>query len=208
MLSNINRIQGSGIILRDSTRNPPKVRKMLQKIGSEQIQSIQLVRTPLAKSTNILLRIVTLGQLEDKLKDTKIDKLFHLSMFINNKYILEKNEVISLKQGNPVTSNSETLIVPINKYLTISQMLDNTMRYMGDKYGSYNAVDNNCGDFISGILSANGLQTENSKIFCHQKVAELFSKFPSLSQFITNLATDAGAFVDRQVQGEGRKRRL
>jgi hypothetical protein len=50
------------------------------------------------------------------LKEIGIDKLFHLSMLINGRYELEKNEVIKFRiHPNAVKSNSETLMVP-DKY--------------------------------------------------------------------------------------------
>jgi hypothetical protein len=206
MLTKINSChqRGGDAIIRDTTKNPPKVRNMLAKIAPEPITSLQLVRTPLSKATSILLHIATLGQLENKLRESKIDKLFHLSILINGKYNLEKNEVIHLSVGNPITEHSETLLVPPpDGTLTIGDAILNTMAFMGNKYGSYNAVDNNCGNFIDAFLTANGLHNDNSKIFVTQKVEELFTKFPSLSRFITDFATTAGAVFDRQTQGEG-----
>lgn len=203
MLSKINQ-RGGDSFIRDTTRNPPKVRSMLERIGNEPVQSIQLVRTPLALATKTLLNVATAGQLEEKLRDTNIDKLFHLSMWINNKYNLEKNEVISLTTKNPVTVHSETLMIPTTN-ITIGDMIKNTMAYMGNRYGSYDAVDNNCSVFVDSVLKANGLQNDNGTIFCHQRVDELFTKFPSLTKYLTDFVTTTGAFVDRQIQGEGRR---
>lgn len=74
---------------------------------------------------------------------------------------------------------------------------------MGDKYGSYDAVSNNCSVFVDNVLQANNLQTSNGTIFLSQKVDELFKKFPSLTRFITNIATTLGAVANRQIEGEG-----
>lgn len=201
MLSKI--LIGQGVFLRDNNRNPPAVRRKLEKIQNEPISSITLVRTPLARATSALLNVASGGQLEQRLKETNIDKLFHLSMYINHKYNLEKNEVIKLSQANPITKNSETLDIPINDQLTIGQLITNTQKYMGDKYAPYDAIDNNCGVFVNSILQANGLSNENSDIFTHQKVRDLYDKFPSLSKKLTDAVTTLGAIIDRQIQGEG-----
>lgn len=196
-------IVGDGVILRDSTANPPKVRAKLAKIGNEPVQSLELVRTPLASSTKFLLNLASGGQLDAKLKELNIDKLFHLNLLINGKYILEKNEVISLKDGNPVKQDSETLQVPVGGQLTIGEMLAKTQQQMGSNYGSYDAVNNNCGVFVGTVLNANGLGNDQTQKFTSQKTEELFSHFPQFTKFLTDAVTTAGAVADRAIQGEG-----
>lgn len=196
--------EGEGLILRDPNINPPQVRKLLLQIGSEIVTDIILVRTPLSKSTQFLLNIASFGQLQSAMQEAKIDKLFHLSMLINGKYQLEKNEVIKMvKNSNVISLNSETLKVPINTPTSINQMLENTQKRMGSSYGSYDAVSNNCSVFLSNILSSNNLNNENTDTFLNQSTQELFSLFPSLSKYLVKLGTDTGAVVDRQIQGEG-----
>jgi hypothetical protein len=195
---------GDGIFTRDPSINPPAVRKILSQIGNEKVESLQLVRTPLSKISRFLLNIASFGQLENKLKETDIDDLFHLSLFINGKYVLEKNEVIKLTRNpNEVKENSETLVVPVSSNLTINEMIENTQRQMGDRYGPYNAVDNNCSVFLLNVLSANNLSTENSDVFLNQKTIELFNKFPSISEKLVKFGTDVGAVVDKALYGEG-----
>lgn len=197
--------QGEGILLRDPTINPPKVRKILESIGNEKIESITLIRTPLSKSTKFLVNVATLGQLKNKMKEADIDELFHLSMLINGKYQLEKNEVIMLAQdSNAIKENSQTLEVPVNKDITINQLLENTQKQMGNNYGSYDGRTNNCSVFLSNVLSSNGLSNPNTEEFVNQKTEELFSLFPSLSSKIIKFGTNVGAFVNRQIEGEGK----
>jgi hypothetical protein len=197
---------GKGLLIRDPTMNPPPVRKILQSIGNEPITDLMLVRTPLSKISRFLLNIASFGQLESKLKETGIDDLFHLSLLINGKYELDKQEVIKLvRNPNTVKENSETLVVPVSSNLTINEMIENTQRQMGQNYGTYNAVNNNCSVFLSNVLSSNGLSTENSDVFLNQKTVELFSKFPSISEKLVKFGTDIGAVVDKTLYGEGDK---
>ena len=199
---------GDGIFTREPTTNPPAVRKILSQIGNEKVESLQLVRTPLSKISRFLLNIATFGQLESKLKESNIDDLFHLSLFINSKYVLEKNEVIKLtRNANEVKDNSQTLVLPVSSNLNINEMIENTRLQMGDRYAPYDAVTNNCSVFISNVLSANGLMTDNSETFLNQKTIELFQKFPSISEKIVKFATDVGASVDKALYGEGQKGR-
>lgn len=194
---------GEGL-MRDPTLNPPPVRKILQSIGNEKIESIQLIRTPLSKISRFLLNIASLGQLESKLKETNIDNLFHLSLLINGKYELDKQDVIKLiRNQNAVKQDSETLIIPVSSNITINELLENTQRQMGQNYAPYDAVNNNCSILISNVLSANGLSTDNSDTFLNQKTIELFSKFPSITEKLVKLGTDLGAVVDKAIYGEG-----
>lgn len=204
IFENLQQQQGDGILTRDPNINPPPVRKILSQIGNEKIESLQLVRTPLSKISRFLLNIASFGQLESKLKETNIDDLFHLSLFINGKYVLEKNEVIKLTRNpNEVKDNSQTLVVPVSSTLTINELIENTQKQMKDRYGPYNAVDNNCSIFLSNVLSANGLMTDNAETFLNQKTIELFEKFPSISSKIVKFATDVAASVDKAIYGEG-----
>lgn len=200
----LNAQTGNGFFLRDPTKSPPQVLKLLSKIGSEEVKSVKLIRTPLSASTRFLLNIASFGQLNQKLKEANIDQLFHLSMLINGRYELEKNEVIKMQiNPNAVKSNSETLDVPITQYLTIQQVMNNTKEQMGNKYGPYDGKYNNCSVFLSNVLSANGLENFQTEKFINQKTVELFNSFPNLTKIITDLATTSGAVVDRQIQGEG-----
>ena len=197
--------QGEGLT-RDPTINPPAVRKILSQIGNEKVESLQLVRTPLSKISRFLLNIASFGQLESKLKETGIDDLFHLSLLINGKYELDKQEVIKLvRNANAVKENSQTLVIPVSSNLTINEMIENTQRQMGSNYAPYDAKTNNCSVFISNVLSSNNLSTENSDIFLAQKTIELFEKFPSISEKLVKFGTDIGAAADKALYGEGDK---
>jgi hypothetical protein len=197
-------IQGDGLFLRDPTIDPPKVRKILEQIGDEQVQSIKLVRTPLSKTTKFLLNIASFGNLQKAIENLKVDDFFHLSMIINGKYRLEKNEVINLDTQVGIPQGSLTLDVPVQDVFTIREMLDNTKRLMGDRYGVYDAVNNNCGIFLDNVLKANNISNNETDKFLNQPTIELFKSFPKLSEIITKISTTAGAVVDRLIQGEGK----
>jgi hypothetical protein len=201
--------KGEGTFLRDPKINPPKVRKILESIGNEKVTTIKVIRTPLSKATEFLLNIASFGQLKQKMKDANIDTLFHLSMLINGKYVLEKNEVIMLyKDANAVKKDSDTLDVSVTTNVTINEMLEKTQKRMGDKYGPYDGKNNNCSVFLSNVLAANNLDTQASRDFINQKTDELFKSFPALTEKIVKAGTTAGAVVNRLVEGEGRPRRL
>ena len=98
--------QGDGLLERDPTLLPPDGRKLLEQIANEEIKSIKIVRTPLSSFTKNFLNIISLGQFE-KISKTFYDDIFHLSIWINDKYNLEKNDVIAFNQKNPMEQKSE-----------------------------------------------------------------------------------------------------
>lgn len=196
-------MKGEGVLFRDPGKLPPKARKLLSEIGNEKVTSIQLVRTPLKRQS--IINWITGGMLDKAKKDLNVDEVFHLSMLINGKYVLEKNEVINLATNpNIVEQDSETLIVPITNDVTIEQMIENTRKQMGDaNFSNYNAENNNCSVFISNVLSSNGLNNDNTETFVNQKAREIISKFPEFAKYFINAVTDTAAAVDRTIQGEG-----
>lgn len=196
--------QGDGILIRDPNIDPPQVRQILSVIGSDKVNTLKLVRTPLSKVTKLLLNIASLGTLQKKLDKLKIDDLFHLSMIINNKYKLEKNEVIRLYPDASIPQGSLTLDVPIQTEFTIREMLDETKRQMGDRYGAYDAKDNNCGIFLNNVLKANGISNNETDKFLNQPTIELFKEFPRFSEILVKLGTTAGAVGSRVIEGEGK----
>lgn len=193
---------GEGLF-RDPTLLPPKARQLLNEVGNEKITSIQLVRTPLKNRT--LINILTGGKLDQEINNLNIDKVFHLAMVLNGKYLLDKQAVIHFERdANVVEPNSETLMVPVSRDITISELIENTKKQMGSNFGPYNAENNNCSVFISNVLSSNGLNNGNTDTFVNQKAKEIISKFPEFAKYLINAVTDVAAVADKVIQGNGK----
>lgn len=198
--------EGEGLLKRDPGLLPPKSRKLLERVGNEKITSIQLVRTPLTSTTKTLLNIATFGKLEKYLKESNIDKLFHLRMIINGKYALEKNSVVEFSTDNKIEKNSNVLdlYLPPNFNVSINELINNTRNQMGNqKFSDYEARTNNCSIFIENVLTSNGIQNSEAMQFLTQDTKELFQKFPTISEKIINLATETGSVVNRLIEGNG-----
>jgi hypothetical protein len=195
---------GEGLLLRNEGTLPPDVRKMLEQIGNEEIKSIKIVRTPLSSFTKGFLNVISLGQF-DKISRQYYDQIFHLSMWINGSYNLEKNAVISLSRKSPIEPNSEVKdVTNIPSGLTIQTLLDKTKQRMGDaNFTNYDADKNNCQNFLLNILEANKIGDESDRTFTKQNTKEIFEKLPAFSKVLGNLATKAGAVWDRLLKGEG-----
>jgi len=195
--------QGDGFFERDPTILPPDGRKLLEQIGNEEIKSIKIVRTPLSSFTKGFLNVISLGQF-DKISKKYYDEMFHLSLWINDKYNLEKNAVIAFNQKNPIEQNSEKKQVSaIPTGLTFQTLIDNTKRRMGKSFGVYSAGQNNCQDFLTNVFKANNIGDESDFKFIKQDTKEIFEQLPQFSKVLGNLATKAGAIFDRLLKGEG-----
>jgi hypothetical protein len=188
---------------------PPKMRKLLSQVGSQGIHSILVVRTPLSGFVTTLLNAISLGSYDNALKQSPYDKMFHLCLFINGDYILEKNGVVEFRRGNPIkkgTERSDVTNVPLKgkESLTIQQAIDITREKMGnDQFSVYKADSWNCQDFVLNFLEANGLSSESLKQFILQDPKEIFGRMPQFAKNIGQALTDIDAVVNKITEGEG-----
>ncbi len=185
---------------------PPKVRALLARIGNEKITSLKIVRTPIQSTLYTILNLVTLNAFKDWIQRNGYDAVFHLSVFINNKYLLEKNQVINMESKSPVKKGSEivTVSIPPNYNKSIIEVLNTTREQMGDNlFTSYDPWLNNCQDFVTAFMKASGLLTQDIEKFIKQPVEDLVQRIPSFVQKFGSNLVDLAARVDRAVQGEG-----
>lgn len=97
---------------------PPRARKLLEKIGDEQIISMTVVRTPIQSVVNALLNIISLDQFKEVLKILNYDDAMPLTLFIN-----QKNHVIKLAESNPIKPNSQSMTFNFRP-TTIAQLME------------------------------------------------------------------------------------
>lgn len=190
-------------LLRNPTINPPSVRAFLKLHGNEVVKSVELFKTPLEMKS--IADKLTGKSVSTALNKLGIDEVYHLYMVINGKYQLEKLHVISLKAGvSPKKPNTLNEVVPISNSKTMNEMLENTQKRMGVKYGSYNLRDNNCGDFLSAVLSSNGWSNPSAQKFVTQRAQDILNNLPSFYEKLVNAFTTAQAIGNKLVEGEGK----
>lgn len=194
---------------RDAKLYPPHIRTFLKNNGNEVIQSITVVRTPIETVVKKLLDFISLGTYQKAVSEANYDNMFHLALFINGKYTLDKQETVKLSSNNPIKKNSESLNVNLNgKSITFNDLLENTRKYMGDnQFSNYDANKNNCQDFVISILKANGLDTPELTSFIKQDAQAVFSKLPSFTEKLAHTLTDIGAVANKVIEGENIKKR-
>ena len=183
--------------------------KTLNLYGNKTISSMSVYRTPIQSMINIALNLLSFGKFEEVKKKYGYDTLFHLALVcvIDGKnVIVEKNEVINISTSYTVTSDTETMPVSTGgKLLTLSRMLENTKKYMGDtKFYQYDASNNNCQDFIIAILNSNNLLTPLVNTFVKQNTEELLKELPEYTSKVSRFLTDTGAIISR-ILGRAKK---
>lgn len=206
-------VKGEGFLADYFARKnyPPQSRLVLSQVGNEKIKNMTIARRPIDKnvfgSINLLTRVGTLGAFQNRFKNMPFDELYHLSLIITtesgNRILIEKNEVINISRNVKITPDTQTeQIINLPTNLTIKEMLDATEKRMGKNYYLYNAVRNNCQDYLMNILLANNIGDETDYKFIKQDVAELFKGF-SKTERTLEFATDVASVFNRLVKGNG-----
>jgi hypothetical protein len=188
---------GRGLISREPGLFPPKDREVIAQVGDEKVTKLTLFRYPISLSK--------FAKFIGALKDTPYDSLMHLGLVINDKYLTEKDAVLTFERGGVPKQSTDTLDVPVGlKEFTINEMIDRTRNRMGkERFSTYKALSWNCQDYLKNMLDANGLSTAETTKFILQDLTQVTKNLPSYADAISNFYTGAKAVVNRLIQGEG-----
>jgi hypothetical protein len=179
---------------------PPAVRRFLNEHGQEEIQSLKVVRTPISSMLDKLLNVISMGGFEVGKQRQNIDEFFHLFFVVNDKYRVEKNQLVKIMNYTP-TEKDESAGVPINRKLTINDLLNNAVG--GDPesfWRNYSAFNRNCQWWVMRVLTANGLATPELEGFVKQSLDQVIPAVGQSTETASNFITDLGATVDQGVQ--------
>ena len=174
----------------------PLIQKLLTQYGDKKITGITIIREPIKQYVNILTNIITLGEI-DKYKNTyNINELFHLYMIValNDGSLIrvEKNEEIDIEKVNSIPQLDPKFVyvckLPSNN-LTLNILLNKTLNTIGQaRYFKYDALNNNCQNYLYNILSTNGFNSINPdmKQFIIQDLTQLANKLGDTTKDIMN----------------------
>ena len=188
-------IQGDGLLQYSSS-----AQQVLDTAGNKKISKDFIKRSPVPKLLTGALSAFSMGKFGKRMY-RNFDELFHLYCEVvleNVKTILvEKNERINIQKISRNESNTETQeVTNVPPNLTLNTLLNKTKAYMGDKkFFTYNAVSNNCQDFILAFLQSNSLGTPENYAFVKQDTEQLFKRLPVL-QKIAKKTTDLDALMN------------
>jgi hypothetical protein len=177
-----------------------RFKSFLKAHGDEEITSIAVSRQPISKAIDLGMDLITAGEFGKAKSKLGIDNFFHLGLVINNKYFLEKNETVN-QRNPPSASDEERLDVPINKKLTIDELIKKASdRYDKKYWGEYSALSNNCQSWIKMTLSASGLYSSQVSSFADQNAERLIKELPSYTSHVADAITDTASVVNRIIQ--------
>ena len=203
--------EGDGLFVREAGVLQPSARKLLESknidgvsVGDEEIKTLQIVRTPLSNFTKGFLNTISLGRF-DKISKKYYDEMFHLSLWINGKYNLEKNEVVYFNTKNPILNNSQVKEVKnIPTGLTIQQLIDNTRKRMGpENFSNYDAEKLNCQNFLINVLDGSNIGDKADEDFIFQDATKIFKELPEYAKVLGKASIKIGAIFNRLIYGEG-----
>lgn len=199
--------------------------KTLNEYGNNLIKRMMIIRSPLKSHWENALNVISMGKLKELQNKYGFDKLFHLSLIVEvqdehglfHNIIIEKNEVVHIAPFDKqryTDEKTEYLNVPINKNITLNELINNTKKSMGDKlfydydaFGTNGKPANNCQNFLLHIINSNGLGTNETTKFIYQDISKITkhlnnSEFNYVPQAVYNI-TRLGSHVSRLL-GKGK----
>ena len=190
---------GNGIL----NKLPSSVQALLDKVGDKKIDTLEIFRRPLEKELTGALDFLTNDSVKKFLNKSNYDKLFHLGLIINNKFIFDKQENFHFEKmpkgfRKPNVEYSAVSNVP---NITIKQLFRETRKKMGDnKFFGYDALKNNCQDFVVASLEAIGASF--NKDFVKQDLTDLVKRIPKWQQKFSTALIGVARDVKR-ISGTG-----
>lgn len=176
-----------------------RFKSFLTQHGEEPITSIQISRVPISSTIRFLFNIITLGYFEKAHKKLGFDNFFHLSIVLNNKYRIEKNETVNQK---PFTKDPKEELIDIKAGgFTINDLIkEGSSANPKNFWGQYSALGNNCQSWVTMILKGNGLFNNALNSFINQDIEALAKELPSYTTSVAKDITDLGSIINRVLQ--------
>ena len=190
-----------------------KITNILEKYGDMKIKAIRIGRRPINTLVEKAFNIISLGKWS-KLRDQfPYDKLFHLFLILNLEdgtiISFEKNSIVTMTVNDGRCSMKDVECIELEypaDSLTLNELAKKPLERIGkEKYFIYNAFQQNCQIFISGILKTFNLYNKKASDFVYQDITEIVEKLPWYIGYVAKLVTDIDATVSK-VTGAGKKK--
>jgi hypothetical protein len=176
-----------------------RFKQFLKQHGEETITSIQISRVPISSTIRYLFNIITLGYFEEAHKKLGFDNFFHLSIVLNGKYRIEKNETVN--QRAFVKDPKEELVDLKAGGFTINDFIkEGSSANPKAFWGEYDALGNNCQAWVTMMLRGNGLYDQTIGRFVNQDVVGLAKELPEYTGSVVKDITDLGSVINRVLQ--------
>jgi len=187
-----------------------KSKKTIKDYGNLPIKSMQIYRTPIASFIEPVLNAVSLGKWNQLKSKYSFDKMFHLALVCNvgsKNVMCQKLSTVDITTEYKTNSNTEVHQVNMEgKQFTVYEMLEKARQQQGDrKFFEYDAFSNNCQYFISYLLGAEGLYSEDSKQFLFQDISGIVKELPDYVKRFARGVTDLDATVNKVTGGKKKR---
>ncbi len=174
-------------------------------------RKVKAVKAVELEKIAILSNIISLGEIDKYKSQYNINSLFHLYAVatLNDGTLVkwEKNEEINIDtiKAIPTVDNNFKFICEMPKQqLTFNSMFNKTISKIGkEKFYNYNALTNNCQNFIYDNLSLNGFTQTGLKDFIIQDLTQLTNKLNSTSTSILGGLTNLKKRINILTGGAG-----
>lgn len=164
-------------------RSPDRLRpvdeRLLAEVGDAPVTKLVLMRQPLKAFYTSFLKTLLRRKLADVLNDP-YERLFHLSLWINDAYVLEKTQVVRFHALDTLDADVETFEVSLNGAgVTVRQLIERTLASVGAaQFAEYEAFARNCQHFVRDVLDANRFNTPEAAVFVVQDAASILAALP------------------------------
>ena len=183
-----------------------KAQETLNRIGTQKITGLTIIRIPIEKELIGVLDLISLGKFTQGQMASNYDKIFHLGLICNlenTKVIMEKVDIVNISQSFSVSKETEYLNIQYNG-ITLNELVDKTVqRIGGEHFYIYSAFGGkNCQDFCANLLITLGVYTEPTKQFVYQSMEIMLQHVPKYLPFVAKKITDL-AQIGRKLMGSG-----
>ncbi len=181
-----------------------KSAEMYKKKKNDKITSLELFRRPVEDALTGVMDAFTGNAVSKYFKSTSHDKLFHLGLIINGKFLYHKQANIAIEQMPKGFKKGKKLeLKPVTGFssdLTFKEMYRRTRDKMGEKkFYDYDSFKNNCQDFIVDTLDTIGATYD--KEWVKQDVEGIVEKSPSWFPDLAKALTDTASVAEKVVGG-------
>ena len=173
----------------------PEAEKAIKLWGNYNVKEFSIHRVPIDSGLKVALKIVSFGTFK---YEPYYDELFHLFIVFrinngkNDKYILtEKVGNIVFEERRDFSASKTKQEDMMNGYIignfTVTDMIVNAMKILGNDFQKYNPVTNNCMRYVQSLL--NGMNIYEFDSFITQDIEKVL---------IGHTRSSATAFTDIQ----------
>jgi len=159
------------------------------------IVKIEVGRVAVQSGLIKLVNVFSLGKFSQAQKTTSYDELFHLflNIYLANGYNfrLEKLPHPTISPFTGIINDADIMNVPLEgRKIPLLDLINRTIGKMGKDFYTYSPLSNNCQKFVSMILIANNLMTEQLNNFINQNLSQIEKAIPGASKSFYEAVTD------------------